>query len=112
MKSNAFESIIDKKTWKKGAAHVADRDKVMAGIIGRFGAIKFEWGRDGYEARVRSFISQQISNSAADSIFSRFMQLYGGRFPRPREFLETPEGKVRRAGISPQKYAYVTSSHE
>ena len=89
-------------------AHLKRSDNVLARIINRLGVIETNWSpSDPYEAIVQSFIYQQIAGSAADAIIKRFEQLYNGRLPTPKEFLKTPEKRVRGAGISPQKYSYI-----
>ncbi len=104
----SFESLKDKKTWKKAMAHLKVRDRVLAKLIKRMGIVKSSWGpASPYEAIVGSFIYQQISGAAGDSILRKFKALYNGKLPSPRQFLKTPEKKVRSAGISPQKYSYI-----
>lgn len=108
MQTRKFESFRDKKVWKKGMLHLKKKDRVLAGIINKLGALNVNWGpHDPYEAIVHSFVYQQIAGSAADAILKRFEGLYGGRMPTPKEFLKTPESKIRGAGISPQKYSYI-----
>jgi DNA-3-methyladenine glycosylase II len=71
------------------------------------GRIEVNWGGDSYESLISAIIYQQISGSAGDSIEKKFKSLYNGKMPSPKKFLETPENKVRSAGISPQKYSYL-----
>lgn len=107
MQKSDFDTINDKKVWRRATAHLKKRDAVLGEVIERVGDVKLEWGPDHYEALVRSFISQQISGSAADSIYNKFTGLYNGKLPTPKEFLKTPEKKIRSVGISPQKYSYI-----
>ncbi len=103
-----FESLANGEVWKRGMRHISRKDRKLARVVARFGAIDSDWGpSDPYEAIVESFIYQQISGAAADSIARRFRGLYGGRLPSPTQFLKTPVAKVRRAGVSPQKYSYI-----
>ena len=60
-----------------------------------------------FHALIRSIIHQQVSGKAAQSILSKFKDIYGGRFPKPEELLKTPDQKLRKAGLSGQKAAYV-----
>lgn len=108
MRSVKFESLSDRRVWSRGARHLKKRDKKLAKIIDRFGNIRSNWGPSNpYEAIVESFIYQQIAGSAAAAILKKFKVLYGNRLPTPREFLKTPESRVRSAGVSPQKYSYI-----
>ncbi len=108
MASVNFESMTDRKVWLRAMRHLSSRDRKLAKVIAKHGIIRSTWGpANPYEAIVDSFIYQQISGSAADAILKKFQKLYGGRLPTPREFLRTPQSKVRKAGISPQKYSYI-----
>lgn len=108
MRTEKFESLESSKTWRNGIKHLRKSDRRIASIIDRFGAISRDWSPDDpYEAMVESFVFQQISGSAAESILKKFKKLYGGRLPKPKQFLKTPESRVRGAGISPQKYTYI-----
>ena len=105
MKKLESKGLIDKKTWRKASIHLKQKDIVLARIINGVGSITIEERPNHYQALVRSFIAQQISGSAADSILLKFKLLYNGRFPTPEEFLKTPERRIRKVGISPQKYS-------
>ncbi len=102
-----IKTIYDKKVWSAGMRHISKKDKVIAALIKRLGAIKVNWGGDSYESLISAIIYQQISGAAGDSIERRFKALYNNRMPSPKRFLATPEKKVRAAGISPQKYSYL-----
>ncbi len=102
-----FESLSDRKVWRRAMLHLKKRDRALGRIIDGIGEIKFEWHWEPYEAIIRSFIYQQISGSAGDSILKKFEGMFGGRLPTPKEFLRAPERRVRAAGISPQKYSYI-----
>ncbi len=105
-----YESILDMKVWRKAVAHLKRQDKVLAKLIGRYGILEEgmgKWSWNSYEAVIRSFIYQQISGAAGDSILKRFEALFNGKLPNPKQFLKTPMKKIRAAGISPQKYSYI-----
>ncbi len=103
-----YESLNDRKVWKKAMAHISKRDRALGRVIGKLGVIRANWGPSNpYEAIIETFIYQQIAGSAADAILKKFKGLYNGRLPTPRQFLATSEKRARRAGISPQKYSYI-----
>ena len=54
-----------------------------------------------------SIMSQQLSTKVADSIKQRFLALYDGRIPEPREILDTPVETLRSIGLSNAKVSYV-----
>ncbi len=108
MPNRKFQTFDSKSVWKKGVHHLRKNDRVLDKIIDDIGTIKIgPRSGDPYSALIRMFVYQQIAGSAAASILKKFEKLYGGRLPTPKEFLKTPEKKVRSAGISPQKYSYI-----
>jgi DNA-3-methyladenine glycosylase II len=54
-----------------------------------------------------SIMSQQLSTRVAEVIFKRFLELYDGSEPTPRQILDTPFDKLRAIGLSNAKVAYV-----
>ncbi|MFI5412838.1 MAG: DNA-3-methyladenine glycosylase family protein [Candidatus Micrarchaeales archaeon] len=108
MSKQKYEMMSDKMTFRKAMLHLKKNDKTLKRIINKLGVIEVNWSPPKpYEAIVESFIYQQIAGSAAEAILKKFKKLYNGRLPTPRQFLKTPEKKVRSAGISPQKYSYI-----
>lgn len=54
-----------------------------------------------------SIIYQQISTKAGDSIYKKFLALFGRKKPIPKTFLEFFPNLLKSAGISPQKSKYL-----
>ena len=54
-----------------------------------------------------SIMSQQLSTKVAATILQRFLDLYGGRSPRPEEILATPSATLRSIGLSNAKVSYI-----
>lgn len=54
-----------------------------------------------------SIMSQQLSTKVADVIYQRFLNLYGGKEPTPRQILDTPASVLRSIGLSNAKVSYV-----
>ncbi len=102
-----FESFADRKTWQKGVRYLSKKDRTMARLLKKKIFEKIELHTHHYDAIVHSIIYQQISGAAGNSILRKFKGLYGGKLPKPSQFLATKEAKVRAAGISPQKYSYI-----
>ncbi len=68
---------------------------------------------DHYGALVRAIVGQQLSVSAARSIFTRLTDRYGGRTPTPQEILEDePEELRAAAGLSRAKVGFLRSLAE
>jgi DNA-3-methyladenine glycosylase II len=54
-----------------------------------------------------SIMSQQLSVKVADVIYQRFLNLYGGKKPKPGDVLNTPVKTLRSIGLSNAKATYV-----
>jgi DNA-3-methyladenine glycosylase II len=54
-----------------------------------------------------SIMSQQLSVKVADVIYKRFLALYGGKEPTPKQIRDTPFEKLRGIGLSNAKVGYV-----
>jgi DNA-3-methyladenine glycosylase II len=54
-----------------------------------------------------SIMSQQLSTKVAATLHKRFLNLYSGRTPMPRDILETPFETLRSIGLSNAKTNYV-----
>lgn len=61
--------------------------------------------RDPYKALIRAVVYQQLSGKAAATIYGRVLALYGRRHPAPADILDTPDERLRAAGLSRQKIA-------
>ena len=102
-----YASIRDRSVWRRGVAHLK-KDPGMRTVIEKVGAFSMDFSSESpYEALVETFIYQQISGKAADSILKKFKSLYNGRIPTPKQFLATSQKKIANAGVSPQKYSYI-----
>ncbi len=98
----------------EGIEHLRAADPVMAGLIERFGGpeeVRAARGRrpgDAYGALVRAIVGQQLSTSAARSIFDRLVEHFGGHTPTPRELLDAdPEEMRAAAGLSRAKVTFL-----
>jgi DNA-3-methyladenine glycosylase II len=102
----------------RGLAHLRRADPVLAEVIAAAGRLPDS--RDGrpergdhYGALVRAIVGQQLSVSAARSIFTRLTDRYGGRTPTPQQILEEePEELRAAAGLSRAKVGYLRSLAE
>jgi len=96
-------------------AHLAN-DPVMARVIGAVGPFR-GWApsADPFRALARSIIFQQLSGTAAGTIFRRFIALWGFEgeaFPQPAQVLAASDDDLRAAGLSRQKVASIRSLAE
>lgn len=85
-------------------------DRVLGRLIRKVGpcSLKPRARRSPYETLVRSVVYQQLNGTAAATILGRVKALYRPRrFPRPQDLLETPDDKLRGAGLSRAKTAAI-----
>ena len=54
-----------------------------------------------------SIMSQQLSTKVAKVIYHRFLDLYGGKEPKPADVLATPAATLRAIGLSNAKVSYI-----
>jgi DNA-3-methyladenine glycosylase II len=92
--------------------HLRKKDPVLGKIIDSLGPYEFQLDNDHYEAIVGSIIFQQLAGTAARAILNRFKQIYGGKIPKPRQYLDTDEKHLRASGLSPQKIRYIRDLSE
>jgi DNA-3-methyladenine glycosylase II len=88
-------------------------DPVMERLIDEYGApdgvlaLRGRRPGDAYGALLRSIVGQQLSTKAARTIYERLTALFGDRAPTPRELLDVDPEKLREAGLSRAKVAYL-----
>ena len=87
-------------------------DPKIQKLIKKYGELTWSEPRDLFEAIVESIASQQLSVKASDTIFGRFKDLYGKKFPTPKQILNTPDEKLRSVGLSGAKVKYIKSLAE
>jgi DNA-3-methyladenine glycosylase II len=100
------------KASPKAVATLRDADPVMARLIDEHGALvrrdlKRERPGDAYGTLLRSIVGQQLSTKAAATIYGRLLELFGGHAPTPKQLLEADPEKMRAAGLSRAKVAYL-----
>ena len=89
----------------------------MAGLITSFGgplpAESRERPSDVYAALLRAIAGQQLSVRAAEAIYRRLLERFGGRAPTPEEILADDPDELRvAAGFSHAKVRYLRSLAE
>lgn len=87
--------------------HFQERDPKMARLIQSVGPFLLKRNRNYFVVLCRSIVSQQISVAAADTIYSRFQKLCGGRAPTPECVAGLKDAPLKDAGLSRQKTAYL-----
>ena len=89
--------------------HLKRADPVMRRIIERVGPYRIRYQDPGFTVLARSIVFQQLNGTAAAAIFSRLEAACGhpGAGLRPEAVLRAPLRKIRAAGLSARKAAYV-----
>ena len=108
--STPSHALAPRAFWQRTAVrHLKRADPVLAGIIERVGPSRFARPTKGshLDALVRSIVSQQLSTSAAATIYSRLIALVGVAEPGPEHWLALDDPDLRAAGLSRQKISYV-----
>jgi DNA-3-methyladenine glycosylase II len=96
----------------KALAALSGSDDVMGRLVAEHGPLDTTARRrgrpaDAYGALVRSIVGQQLSTTAARTIYGRVTELFGGRTPTPGELLAVDPELLRGAGLSRAKVAYL-----
>jgi DNA-3-methyladenine glycosylase II len=87
-------------------------DPIMASLVRRVGPLDPAARRrgrpgDAYGSLVRTIVGQQLSTSAARTIYGRLVALLGDGPPTPEEILAADEEALRAAGLSRPKIGYL-----
>ena len=81
---------------RKGLAHLR-RDPIIAAQIDKFGIINYRVPKDRFENLVSTIIGQQLSNKAADTIYSRVIKITK---IDPTSLMAVDPSQLRSAGTS------------
>lgn len=97
---------------KKIIEHFKKVDSTLYAVIKRIGQLevwKFASPDDYFKALCGEIINQQLSEKAADTIYSRFENLFTTEKITPLNVLNTPDEKLRQAGMSWSKVQFIKS---
>jgi len=93
---------------RKAIHHLKQSDPVMRAIVERVGPFRMEYKDVDFHGLTRSIVYQQLSGKAAATIFGRVVEAARGEDPlTPQTILRIRPEKLRAAGLSQQKLAYV-----
>ncbi len=95
--------------WDDACRHLGKRDRVMRKLIPRFGEARLQSRGDAFTTLARSIVGQQISVKAAQSVWTRFVELLGTPSTRisPKAVLAADAASLRGAGLSARKSEYL-----
>src|SRR5277367_4926249 len=86
--------------------HLKKSDPVMRAIIERIGPCRMQFGPAEFHSLAEAIVYQQLNGKAAETIFKRFAALAGEPLT-PEGILKLSDEKMRDAGLSKQKSAYL-----
>ena len=87
---------------------LAERDKNFSKLVAQIGKIEFEKREINFRTLAKIIINQQLSGSAADTIFGRLENLLERKECRePDQFLNIPDKDLRTIGISFSKIGFI-----
>jgi DNA-3-methyladenine glycosylase II len=92
---------------RKAILHLKKADPVLGSVIDRVGAYRIEYREPSFQTLVRSIVYQQLSGRVASVIFNRLAAMLPDGKISPEAVLKLTPAKMRRAGLSKQKTAYI-----
>jgi len=95
------------ETLAKAEDQLSTADPILAALITQHGPCQLLPHTDYYRQIVRSIIGQQLSVKAAATIYQRFLDLFDGSVPDPKQILATDTEELRRIGCSYSKASYI-----
>lgn len=96
---------------ENGIIHIKNMDKKLAVIIDRSEKCSLKPKRNYYEMLLRSIIQQQLSISAAASIYKKFLTHFENK-PLPEKIINTSHEVLRGLGLSNAKAKYIKDLSE
>ncbi|MBX4190743.1 DNA-3-methyladenine glycosylase [Candidatus Saccharibacteria bacterium] len=87
--------------------YLIKHDKKLAPVIKSSGPCRLKPHKDHYGELVGSIVGQQLSSAAADTIWRRVLDLFGGKMPTPEQLIKIDDQKLRDVGLSWAKVRYV-----
>ena len=88
-------------------AHLGRNDPRLAPLIAQHGAPPLVRTRNAFASLGTAIVYQQLSGSAAGTIYRRFKRLFGGRFPTPTQLATASPSRLRAVGLSVAKASYL-----
>lgn len=91
-----------------GLDYIGTRNSAMADALVRVGYPEPRQRETGYRTLLRTIVGQQVSVSAAASVWAKLEALLGDEMP-PSDLLDTDFDSLRACGLSRQKQGYARS---
>ena len=90
------------KYWNKGKKHLSKKDRVMKNLINKYKEKTLTTRKDIFFSLCKSIVGQQISVTAANSVFKKFKKECNGKI-NPKTLKKITIQKLKKCGLSRQK---------
>ncbi len=106
---NQSIKTLDEAEISKAIAHLQAADPEMGALIARIDQRPPPANTDGshFDAIVRAIVYQQLSGRVAETIHRRVTDMFDGKPPTPQQLDSADQDRLRAAGLSRQKSAYL-----
>ena len=94
--------------WNKGINYLSNKDKVLKKLIKTYKNEHLNLNNNYFHSLINSIIGQQISVSAADSIFSRFEKKCKNKI-NPKNVIKLTISELKKCGLSKMKAVGIKS---
>ncbi len=91
--------------WDQACGELMRADRVMRRLIPAYGQARLQSRGDAFQTLARSIVGQQVSVSAAQSVWNRLLELCGA--VSPSGVLERDVQALRQVGLSQRKAEYL-----
>jgi len=91
---------------RRAVTHLRKADPILRAIIERIGPCRMQFGPPQFHSLAEAIVYQQLNGKAAATIFKRLAALAGEPLT-PEGILKLSDEKMRSAGLSKQKLAYL-----
>ena len=87
---------------------LSEQDLILGRLIKSIGNYSIQIHENLFESLLKSIVYQQLAGSAANAIYSRFLQYYGDTLPTPQQIISTSNTVLRfTIGLSFKKIEYI-----
>lgn len=100
------ENVSESGRFSDAVMHLADSDKVLSGLIKSVGDCTLKKRDNYFLSLISAVVNQQLSGSAADSIYKKFSSTLDGEVT-PEKVLNLSPEQFRKAGISKSKESFI-----
>lgn len=88
--------------------HLCNADRRLAKIVKEIGCYSIKLRNDSFQSLIEAIIYQQLTGSAANAIYKRFLAYYKNSIPTPEQIISSSDIELRtQVGLSRMKITYL-----